>query len=79
MRRRRAETVEPEGRESSDDGDRLGRALCVDLRQLWPNEERNFAQWLLEHSEVLVQALGMDVELNRREDLIGDLPLDVVG
>jgi hypothetical protein len=57
----------------------LGRVSSVDVRQLWPHEERDFTPWLLENSEVLEAALGIDIELHRREERIGDFSLDIIG
>ncbi len=57
----------------------LGTINNVDLRQLWPHEERDFTPWLLENSEMLERALGIDIELHQREERIGDFSLDIIG
>jgi hypothetical protein len=63
----------------SGDDERLGRVSSVDVRHIWPHEERDFTPWLLEHSKVLEQALGIDIELHHREERIGDFSLDIIG
>ncbi len=44
----------------------LGQLEVVGLREVWPDEARDFTPWLLDHAEVLADALGIDVELERK-------------
>jgi len=63
----------------SASGGGFGEVSSVDLRQLWPHEERDFTPWLLENSVLLERALGIDIELHHREERIGDFSLDIIG
>jgi hypothetical protein len=56
----------------------FGNLIPVDVRQLWPHEERDFTPWLCEHLEELSRVLGMDMELIGREVDVGGFFLDVL-
>ena len=50
----------------------------VDLRKIWPNEATDFTPWLEENISVLGGALGMDLEVQAREALVGAYQLDLL-
>ena len=59
----------------------LGRMLKVtDLRDIWPNEQRDFSKWLAkpENLKTLSDAIGIgDIVLEERESRIGDYFADL--
>lgn len=59
----------------------LGRMLKVtDLRDIWPNEQRDFSKWLAkpENLKILSDAIGIgDIVLEERESRIGDYFADL--
>lgn len=56
----------------------LGQIVHVDPRTLWANEAHNFTPWLAGHIEVLGEALGLELELTRREAPVGPFSLDLL-
>ena len=56
----------------------LGTRKKVDLREVWPNEERDFTPWLAENLLELGDALGLDLELQRSEASVGSYRLDIL-
>ena len=57
----------------------LGRLEVVDPREVWPDEARDFTPWLLDHAEVLGEALSIDLELEEVEHPVGGYSLDLLG
>ena len=57
----------------------LGRLTQLDPREVWPHEANDFTPWLLENSDVLADALGLEIELIDREHEVGDYFLDIIG
>lgn len=51
---------------------------CVELRDIWPHEARNFTPWLAENLVFLAETLGMDLELEATEKRVGDFRADIV-
>ena len=49
------------------------------VRGFWPKEASNFTPWLLENSDYLAKALGIDLELELSEYPIGTFRLDLFG
>lgn len=64
---------------TTDSAANLGRLVRLDPREIWPNEASNFTPWLLANSDVLADALGLDIELTGREHEVGDYYLDLIG
>ena len=50
----------------------------VPLREVWPDEARDFTPWLAEHSDHPGKALQMDLELEGNEVPVGPFSADVV-
>lgn len=57
----------------------LGQLEPVDVREIWPDEARDFTPWLLDNAQVLGEALGIEVELDQAERSIGSFSLDLLG
>jgi hypothetical protein len=56
----------------------LGTLVRQDPRQVWPSEPANFTPWLAEHLDRLGEALGMELELVRRESGVGEFSIDIL-
>jgi len=50
----------------------------VDLREVWPNEAKDFTPWLAENISKLGNALGLELELQSREAPVGPYSLDLL-
>ena len=50
----------------------------VDLREVWPDEARDFTPWLAEHLSELGKALGLELEMQAREAPVGGYSLDIL-
>ena len=50
----------------------------VPLREVWPDEARDFTPWLAQHPDHLGKALQMDLELEGDEVAVGPFSADVV-
>jgi hypothetical protein len=57
----------------------ISRLSKVDLREVWQNEAHDFTPWMLENSDALGEALGMDLDLHEAEHTVGDFSLDLIG
>ena len=49
----------------------------VDLREVWPDEAKDFTPWLERNITALGDALGMDLEFSQREAPVGAYSLDI--
>ncbi len=56
----------------------FGELKYLKLRSIWMNESQNFTPWLAENIQKLGAALGMDLELIKREAGVGDFSLDLL-
>jgi hypothetical protein len=56
----------------------FGELKNLNVRQLWPHEERDFTPWLSDNLSTLGSALGMDLEFIGREVDVGGYFLDVL-
>lgn len=50
----------------------------VDLKDIWPDEARDFTPWLAENLSLLGKTLGLDLELQQREAPVGSYSLDIL-
>jgi hypothetical protein len=50
-----------------------------DIRSIWRDERHDFSAWLLDNADILSDVLGIDVELERPEERVGDFWLDLIG
>ena len=58
---------------------KLGRIKKIDLREVWPNEAKDFTPWLSEQGlDELGDALGLELELRSREAPVGSFALDML-
>lgn len=56
----------------------LGQLVRVDPRSVWKHEAHDFTPWLVENIALLSTALGMDLEVERREAEVGDFSVDIL-
>ena len=56
----------------------LGVLEKRDVREIWPNEARDFTPWLAQNLATLGEVLGMDLELQGQESPVGAFSLDVL-
>ena len=56
----------------------LGNIQQVSLREVWPNEARDFTPWLAENIDKLGNALGLDLEVQSAEAPVGSFSLDIL-
>lgn len=57
----------------------VGRLKKVDLRDVWKHEAHDFTPWLLENADILVDALGLDIEFTSSEKQVGPFAVDIIG
>jgi hypothetical protein len=60
--------------------DKLGKLTKIDLRDIWPNEERDFSTWLAkeENINLLSDELGVEIEVLQNEASVGKFNLDLL-
>lgn len=58
--------------------EQLGKIEKVDLREVWKNEATDFTPWLENNLPALNEALGMELEIQRREAPVGSFSLDLL-
>jgi hypothetical protein len=56
----------------------IGRLQKVHLRELWPDEARDFTAWLAENLDILEESLGITLSLEERESKVGPFAADIV-
>lgn len=56
----------------------FGKLVQINIRELWPHEERDFTPWLSDNLPELAKILGLDLELVGREVDVGGFFLDVL-
>jgi len=57
----------------------LGRLEYRDPREVWPDEARDFTPWLFDNSDALADAIGIEIEIEKREHAVGPFSLDLFG
>jgi hypothetical protein len=58
----------------------LGKLERVDLRNVWPTEDRDFTPWLArqDNLELLAETIGMELELEAQEKEVGPFRADIL-
>ena len=56
----------------------LGKLELVSMREIWPDEARDFTPWLAEHLDQLGKALEMNLELVEQEAPAGRFRVDIL-
>ena len=56
----------------------LSRMERIALRDVWPDEARDFTKWLAENISVLGDALGLELKVQQREASVGGYSLDLL-
>ena len=56
----------------------IGKLSPVDIRQVWADEARAFTPWLVENTDLLGEALGMDLLHEETEAAVGRYSADLV-
>jgi RecB family endonuclease NucS len=56
----------------------LGNLQRVELRNVWRHEAIDFTPWLMEHIDLVGEVLGLDLEVLRREQSVGDFAVDIL-
>ncbi len=56
----------------------LGSVKPVEVREIWPNEARDFTPWLAQNLDRLGEAVGLDFELTEKESCVGSFWCDLV-
>ena len=58
----------------------LGRLEKVDLKEIWPKEDKDFTPWLAEDDniELLAETLDMDLEVDTTEKKVGRFRADIL-
>jgi len=65
--------------ESNSNLPKVGKLVPVDIRKVWDHEALSFTPWVLENSDRLSEALGLDLELEAAEHPVGNFSLDLIG
>jgi hypothetical protein len=58
--------------------EKFGELVHLDLKDIWPNEAKDFTPWIAENIDKLGAALGMELELVKREASVGSFFLDIL-
>lgn len=56
----------------------LGTLKRLDPRQVWAHEATEFTPWLADQLDMLGDAIGLELELVRRESSVGDFSVDLL-
>lgn len=56
----------------------IGTLLPVNIREIWPKEDKDFTPWLAEHADLLGEALGIDLQHDQTEAAVRRYSADIV-
>lgn len=56
----------------------IGQMIRVDLRDAWANEALDFTPWLAENIHILGNAIGLTLEVQAQEQMVGNFRADIV-
>ena len=56
----------------------FGKIVHINLREIWPNEAKDFTPWLAENIQSLGDAIDLELELQGQEALVGGFSLDLL-
>src|SRR5690625_7651165 len=56
----------------------FGELIKVPLKEVWGREDINFTPWLADNIDKLGEALGLELELVKREASVGTYSLDIL-
>jgi len=56
----------------------FGELKSLGLRQVWSSESGEFTPWLADNIDLLGEAMGLELELVRREAAVGDFAVDLL-
>ncbi len=57
----------------------LRRLTTEEMRRIWPREEQDLSPWVAENIDALNEVLNLQIEIEGREEYVGNFRIDLVG